>query len=518
MADIKQLRAKYPQYNDMSDEDFADKFHAKYYSDMPIEQFDQKIGLQRKSTIQKFAEGVGSIGLQIGSGVLEGAASLPGLPVELASFAKGVPLEGSNLEGWGAEGWKDFARRNIGEISAPEPTGEGERMARKLGNFAGGAAAGGGIVSGLRGAAAGMVPSVTGFAGSEVGRLTDQAGLTGGYGEVVGGVLGGVAPGLVKGSATAGTTSAPSIEKIKRVAGKLYDRSEKQGVIVAQPKVQQLASTIKQDLSKFGYTPKLQTRVAAALDELENNVASGNVTLKGLDIFRRVARAVGNSLDDSEKAISRQMIERVDDFIDNLTPQDLVTGQTSLSKATSSLKLARDLWKRSAKSSLIEDALEAAQLRTGSTWSGGNINNAIRQELRKLLIANKRKNYFSKAEAAMIRKVVEGTATENMLRLIGKLSPEGSGLMTVLGLGGAAQFGGVGALPFAAGFAAKATADSLAKGNINRLSNSFRTGPQAALSTRQQVNQALLEMQRRAKLAGQSAAPAIPGSVNSRQR
>jgi hypothetical protein len=510
MADIKQLRAKYPQYNDMTDEDFADKFHAKYYSDMPIEDFDRKVGLQRKSTIQKFAEGAGSLGLQIGSGALEGLASLPGLPVELASLAKGVPLEGSNLEGWGAEGWKDFARRNIGEISAPEPTGEGERMARKFGNFAGSGAALGG--------AAAMVPSLTGFAGSEVGRLTDQAGLTGGYGEVAGGIAGGIAPGLVKGAATANTTSAPSIEKIKRVAGKLYNRSEKQGVIVAQPKLQQLAQNIEGGLSNFGYTPALQTRVTAALNELKNNVASGNVTLKGLDVFRRVARAVGNSLDDSEKAISRQMIERVDDFIDNLTPQDLVTGQTSLSKATSSLKLARDLWKRSAKSSLIEDALEAAQLRTGSTWSGGNINNAIRQELRKLLLANKRKNYFSKAEAKMIRKVVEGTATENTLRLIGKLSPEGSGLMTVLGLGGTAQFGGVGALPFAAGFAAKSTADTLAKGNINRLSNSFRTGPKAALTTRQQLNQTLLEMQRRAKLAGQSAAHALPGAVNSREQ
>lgn len=510
MADIKQLRAKYPQYNDMTDEDFADKFHAKFYSDMPVEQFDKKIGFERKSTIQKLAEGAGGIGLQIGSGALEGIASLPGIPVELASLAKGIPLEGSNLEGWGAEGWKDFARRNIGEISAPEPTGEVERMARKFGNFAGSGA--------VLGGAAAMVPSLTGFAGSELGRLTDQAGLTGGYGEVAGGVAGGIAPGLVKGAATAGTGTAPSIEKIKRVAGKLYNRSEKQGVIVAQPKAQQLAKGIETDLANFGYTPALQTRVTAALGELNKNVTSGNVTLKGLDVFRRVARAVGNSLDDSEKAISRMMVEKVDDFIDNLQPNDLVSGQVGLGKATASLKLARDLWKRSAKSSLIEDALEAAQLRTGSTWSGGNINNAIRQELRKLLIANKRKNYFSKAEAKMIQKVVEGTATENTLRLIGKLSPEGSGLMTVLGLGGAAQFGGVGALPFATGYAAKATADSLAKGNINRLSSSFRSGTKAATTSRQQLNQALLEMQRRAKLAGQSAAPAIPGSINSRER
>jgi hypothetical protein len=118
----------------------------------------------------------------------------------------------------------------------------------------------------------------------------------------------------------------------------------------------------------------------------------------------------------------------------------------------------------------------------------------------------------------MIRKVVNGSASENTLRLLGKLSPEGSGIMLLAGLGSAGSFGGVGVLPFAAGAAAKATADTLAKGNINRLSNSFRTGPQAALSTRQQLNQTLLEMQRRAKLAGQSAAPAIPGAVNSRER
>jgi hypothetical protein len=49
MSKLKELRAKYPQYNDMPDEELADKFHAKYYSDMPIEEFDRKLGLQRKS-------------------------------------------------------------------------------------------------------------------------------------------------------------------------------------------------------------------------------------------------------------------------------------------------------------------------------------------------------------------------------------------------------------------------------------------------------------------------------------
>ena len=39
---IKEFREKYPQYNDLSDQELSDKFYNKYYSDMPREQFNQK--------------------------------------------------------------------------------------------------------------------------------------------------------------------------------------------------------------------------------------------------------------------------------------------------------------------------------------------------------------------------------------------------------------------------------------------------------------------------------------------
>jgi hypothetical protein len=37
MPSLNEIRQKYPQYNDMNDQEFADKFHAKFYSDMPKE-------------------------------------------------------------------------------------------------------------------------------------------------------------------------------------------------------------------------------------------------------------------------------------------------------------------------------------------------------------------------------------------------------------------------------------------------------------------------------------------------
>lgn len=44
MADLNELRQKYPQYNDMNDQQFADAFHNKFYSDLPVNDFYNKIG------------------------------------------------------------------------------------------------------------------------------------------------------------------------------------------------------------------------------------------------------------------------------------------------------------------------------------------------------------------------------------------------------------------------------------------------------------------------------------------
>jgi hypothetical protein len=42
---LTEFRQKYPAYNDMSDSALADAIHKKYYSDMPRDQFNDKIGL-----------------------------------------------------------------------------------------------------------------------------------------------------------------------------------------------------------------------------------------------------------------------------------------------------------------------------------------------------------------------------------------------------------------------------------------------------------------------------------------
>jgi hypothetical protein len=49
---LEELRAKYPDYSDMSDEDFAKAFHKKFYSDIDFEDFAGRIGFQ-PTTVEK---------------------------------------------------------------------------------------------------------------------------------------------------------------------------------------------------------------------------------------------------------------------------------------------------------------------------------------------------------------------------------------------------------------------------------------------------------------------------------
>ena len=45
---IQEIRQKYPQYNELSDEQLADGLHKKFYSSLPKEDFFNRIGLKEK--------------------------------------------------------------------------------------------------------------------------------------------------------------------------------------------------------------------------------------------------------------------------------------------------------------------------------------------------------------------------------------------------------------------------------------------------------------------------------------
>lgn len=52
MITIQQVRQQYPEYDDLSDQELADKLYVKYYSDMPKNDFYSRIGIQSEKLAQ----------------------------------------------------------------------------------------------------------------------------------------------------------------------------------------------------------------------------------------------------------------------------------------------------------------------------------------------------------------------------------------------------------------------------------------------------------------------------------
>ena len=90
---LQQFRQKYPQYNDMSDVALASALHKKYYSDVPVQEFNQKIGLKQpqsfgQSVVSDVVRPAETLGADALSGVAQG---MYGLGTLIPGFSKAVP-------------------------------------------------------------------------------------------------------------------------------------------------------------------------------------------------------------------------------------------------------------------------------------------------------------------------------------------------------------------------------------------------------------------------------------------
>lgn len=318
-----------------------------------------------------------------------------------------------------------------------------------------------------------------GFGSGEGGALERAKSMGGGA------IVGGAAGAAVRGAANAierrlAGKVIPSAEELGRYASAAYRAADDAGVIIKPQSTQRLTAAIKNDLAEFGYDPGLQSGISVVLNRLDN-LQDQNVTLKGMDIIRRLAREAGNSAGDngSQRALSKKIIDKIDDFISDLKPADVLAGNAK--EAGNHMFRARSIWTRMKKAETLDNALTKAERRAASTGSGGNADNAMRQNVRALLDNPRTSRGMSAAERKAAERVVRGTPVQNTLRLAGKLSPAGNGLMAGLGVGGAMVNPAYG-IPSLVGLGAKAAADRMTVRNVEKLSQLIRSG---GLTTKQ---------------------------------
>lgn len=326
----------------------------------------------------------------------------------------------------------------------------------------------------------------------DIGRGAATGAIAGGLGNVAGE---GLSAGISKvAGAFNKKPNIPSVDDLRTGAKAAYDKADQAGVIFTPQGVGRLGNDIRVELANFGFHPKLQPRIATVLDEIER-LQTGNVTFKGMDVLRRVADSARASMDPSEKKLGSMIVGKIDEFLENAGPSEVLMGDQA--GASASVKEARDLWRRLRKSEMVSEALTKAERRAASTGSGGNADNASRQNIRALLDNPRKARGFTGDERQAMETVVRGTPGQNAARLVGKLSPQGNGLMAALGLGATVMNPMMAAAP-AVGMAAKAVADRATPKNIEALTDIIRAGSKSAATAPKNAAQLLAEQKREA--------------------
>lgn len=149
---IQEIRQKYPQYSDLSDDQLGQALHAKFYADMPYEQFATRVGLSvQQQAPQESPSMLSQVGRQLGltaRAPVAAALSIPAAVGDLVTGGRSTPA----------------VERVLGAVF-PAPANATERIAQDV---AGGMAGGAGVAK-LTNTAATMLPQVLAAAGGAAG-------------------------------------------------------------------------------------------------------------------------------------------------------------------------------------------------------------------------------------------------------------------------------------------------------------------------------------------------------------
>lgn len=332
--------------------------------------------------------------------------------------------------------------------------------------------------------AAGLGALEGAVSGAGAGQGTHDRMQSAAGGALVGGVTGGALAGSLSAASRmlpgAGRRAIPEIDQLQAVKRQAYQQVDDLGARYSRDSVDGLTGRIRENAQRMSLNPARHPAAASMIDSIDQVLGEGDVSLTALDQLRQVIRRdVASAADPAERAFGQMMVDQVDEYIQGAGVGDMIEG--SAGSAASAIMAARSANQRFRKSELVADAIERAQLRAASTGSGGNEENAIRQNLRRLIEPNSRtRNFFTQEERDLIQRAVEGDTIQNALRLVSRLAPSSGGLSAMLGIGGVASVPGVAFPAMAAGEAARWGGGMRQGAMIDDVERLIRTGARTA--------------------------------------
>ena len=272
------------------------------------------------------------------------------------------------------------------------------------------------------------------------------------------------APKLTAPAVKAIEKATPTIEGLRAAKSTAYKAVDEAGEMFTPEEMTGLRTKIETELADGNYVEGVDRQTDAVRSIVERK-AGKEMSLGQLDklrqeFYKRLAAAPNEV--------------GIHDAIDAI--DEMIAGRTD---ASGLMQAAREANAKYKKAELLDFAFEKARNQTDATGSGGNILNKYRQAVVSILNNPKQSRWFSADELAGMKSFVRGSKAQNAMRLIGKLSPGGNGLMTAINVLGAGATGGGSVVLSGLAMGAKAISDSAAvRGGAKLIENVSKGAPE----------------------------------------
>lgn len=306
--------------------------------------------------------------------------------------------------------------------------------------------------------------------------------MIGAAGGVGGNLLGeGISAGVNKvAGAFNKSAPVPSVDDLKAAGSAAFKRAEAEGVMFNPNGVNRLRTNIIKDMTNRGFDPANEPGVMPIIKRLEA-MGSGNVTFEGLNTLRRVAQNGYRPGMNSNNDAVRQIVERIDEFVDAADPSTVLMGRNPQA-AAEAVKEARKHWHTARKLETVEALQQRGQHMANSNVLADEVG-STKKQLRTILTNKGKSRGFSEVEMKAVEKAAGYTPTQRVLHAASGLMPRDKLSTAVhMAAGGPTAFATGGAsLPvqaglMATGWAAQKVNESLAKKSVAELTRLIANG------------------------------------------
>jgi hypothetical protein len=266
------------------------------------------------------------------------------------------------------------------------------------------------------------------------------------------------------------TAPVPTAQDLKTQAKTFYNRADQIDEALPVNKLKELQSGVSDALSNpaVGYDESLNSGTAKLFKDLSAKTDSDLHTSYLNSLLKRAKRLEARGGEDGYTAgIIR---ENIDDFLNSNVPE-----------IAQSRKAGDAAYRRAMGAKTVQKAIDKAERMTAKSGTGGNLDNNLRTYIEQIRGNDKKSRFFNADEIAAMDRIIKGTPSGNLMRSIGRFSPETGGLTSMMSVGGAVSPAAPITVPLnVAGVFAKRGAERSTRQNVDNLLQQILSGQSTA--------------------------------------